>query len=387
MNFLKKPKRLDAPSEAEQPLTNPAVQAEVAPQPAEGAAAIGTDVLQTAQQAAQQAITKGTQGLNAAFVQVKQTGKTAQQVSQQLSVDSLKRLQSLQGSVGSSIHNQSQQPIKAVGQALTHWQTEIAALGTSGMGVANALKDLPRTAQALAEEMPKLARRLKTAGTRLGDAPRSDADVMALLDKIPGTSKLGAKEIDIRTFLSDKHGSHIHAHAKGGGNGAKNIVWEVGADNVRRGARTITGKEQLYIRFHNATDSVLRNSTTIAKLGLATTGTAVLTQAIVTALAYTLDLHRGDITVKEFKDRIKEAAISAGIATPVFFLIFIAVTALVPEVAVILAAPAVVAGFNGLFGVGIALPIIQSLIRHVKADSPSGEIEAQDETLALPQAE
>lgn len=130
----------------------------------------------------------------------------------------------------------------------------------------------------------------------------------------------------------------------------------------------MTGQEQLYIRFYNAIDSILKNSTTIAKLGITATGTAVLTQAVITALAYTLDLHRGDITVEEFRDKIKEAAISAGISTPIFFIIFVAVTALFPGVTVVLSAPAVVAGFNALFGVGIALPIIQSLIRHAEAD-------------------
>ena len=267
-----------------------------------------------------------------------------------------------------TVYNQSQQTLKATAQALADWQEELAGLGTSGMVVANALKDLPRTAQALAEEMPKLARRLQTAGTRLGDAPRTDADVMGLFDKIPGSSKLGASEWDLRVFLSDKHGSHIHPHSKGGSNEAKNILWEVGTDNIRRGARNMSGSEQLYIRFYNAIDSILKNSATVAKLGITATGTAVLTQALVTALAYTLDLHRGEITVDEFRDKITDAAIAAGIATPIFFVVFIAVMALFPEVVVVLSAPAVVAGFNTLFGVGIALPIMQSLIRHVEAD-------------------
>jgi hypothetical protein len=262
----------------------------------------------------------------------------------------------------------TQQRLTAASEALAQWQTEIAALGTSGMAVTSALKNLPRTVQALAEEMPKLAQRLQRAGTRLGDAPRTEADVMELFNKIPGTAKLGANERDIRVFLSDKHGSHIQPHSKGGSNGASNILWEIGADNIRRGARPMSSQEQLYIRFYNAVDSVLKNSTTIAKLGLATTGTAVLTQAIVTALAYTLDLHRGDITVEEFRGKITEAAVSAGIATPIFFVIFVTVMALFPGAAAVLAAPAVVAGFNALFGIGIALPIVQSLIRHINAD-------------------
>lgn len=109
----------------------------------------------------------------------------------------------------------------------------------------------------------------------------------------------------------------------------------------------------------------------------------MLTQAVVTALSYTLDLHRGDITQEEFKQLITEAAVSAGIATPIFFVIFIAVMALFPEVAVILSAPAVVAGFNALFGIGVALPIIQSLVRHVEADGFGGELKTQYEAAIL----
>lgn len=289
------------------------------------------------------------------------------------------RLNAAVESAQQSAESTQQQLSAAVKGALSDWQSEIAALGTSGMVTANALKDLPRTAQALADEMPKLARRIQTAGTRLGDAPRTDADIMGLFNKIPGTSKLGTSEWDIRVFLSDKHGSHIHPHSKGGSNGAKNIVWEVGADNIRRGARTMTEGEQHYIRFYNAVDSILKNSTTIAKLGVTATGTAVLTQAIVTALSYTLDLHRGDITQVEFKGKVTEAAISAGITTPIFFVIFIAVMALFPEVVVVLSAPAVVAGFNTLFGVGIALPIIQSLVRHIEADGFGSELKTQYE--------
>lgn len=261
-----------------------------------------------------------------------------------------------------------QQGFVAIGDNLE--QTKIAALGlgASGIAIADALKDLPKTAAELAREMPKIAYRLQNrAGLRLGDAPRSDADVMQLFDKIPGTSKLGANETKIREFLADKHGSHIISRKDGGSNGADNILWEIGTDNIRRGARTMTGGEQVYIRFYNAVDSIVKNSGTIAKLGITATGTAILTQMIVTALSYVLDLHRGDITVEEFRDRIVQAAVSAGIATPIFFVIFIAVMALLPEFAILLSAPAVVAGFNALFGVGIAIPIMQSLLRHVEA--------------------
>lgn len=266
------------------------------------------------------------------------------------------------------------------------WQGAIATLGTSGMLTANALKDLPRTAQALAQEMPKIARRMQAAGVRVGEMPRGDADVMAMFNKIPGTSKLGANERDLRIFLMDKHGSHIFPHSKGGSNGAENVVWELDVHNIARGAETMTGGEQLYIRFYNAVDSILKNSTTIAQLGLATTGTAIATQAIVTAVAYTLDLYRGDITAEEFRDKIVAAAVTAGIATPIFFLILVAAIALIPEMVIILSAPAVVAGFHVLFGVGIALPIIQSVMRHLEAGGFGEAAKAQYE-VALQQGE
>ncbi|WP_256973307.1 hypothetical protein [Nostoc sp. T09] len=48
-------------------------------------------------------------------------------------------------------------------------------------------------------------------------------------------------------------------------------------------------------------------------------------------------------------------------------MVLVAVLALFPEFTVILSAPMVVAGFNSLFGVSIAVPIIQSLLRHTQA--------------------
>jgi hypothetical protein len=268
-----------------------------------------------------------------------------------------------------------EQHLQPIAQTFEEWKTQVMGLGTAGVTIAEALKDLPRTAEELAREMPNVAGRLKNrAGLRVGDAPRSDADIMHLFEKIPGTSKLEASEYNVREFLSDKHGSHIKSRVHGGSNGADNIVWEVGADNLKRGARNMSGGEQVYIRLYNAADSLLKNSATIAKLGLATTGTAILTQALVTAASYALDLYRGEITVEEFKDRIVEAAVSAGIAAPIFFVILIAVLALFPEFALILSAPAIVTGFNALFGVGIATPIIQSIVRHIQAGGMGQEI-------------
>ncbi|MEH2065631.1 MAG: HNH endonuclease [Nostoc sp.] len=241
-------------------------------------------------------------------------------------------------------------------------------VAASSMVMADALQNLPKTAAELALEMPKIANRLRyRAGVRVGDLPRSDADVMKLFEKIPGTSKLGGKEYTIRQFLRDKHGSHINPRSQGGSNAADNILWEVGADNLHRGAKVMTVGEQFYIRVYNAVDSIVSNSATIAKLGITATGTAILTQVVVTAISYSLDLYRGDITVEEYKKLIFEAARAAGIATPIVFLILVAVLALFPEFTIILSSPLVVAGFNSLFGIAIAVPIIHSLVRHVQA--------------------
>ncbi len=110
---------------------------------------------------------------------------TAAAVKQQVNQTTAKGTIELSAAVESAkqVGESTQQQLStAAGQAISNWQSEIAAFGTSGMAVANALKDLPHTAQALAEEMPKLARRLQTAGTRLGDAPRTNADIMGLFE-------------------------------------------------------------------------------------------------------------------------------------------------------------------------------------------------------------
>jgi uncharacterized protein YoxC len=262
----------------------------------------------------------------------------------------------------------AQQGFQTVQNISKAFETTAISVSTSSLSIAEALQKLPSTAAELAVEMPKIANRFRyRAGLRTGDLPRSDADVMKLFEKIPGTSKLGANERTIREFLSDKHGSHIIPRSQGGSNGANNILWEVGADNLRRGAEVMTVGEQFYIRVYNAVDSIVSNSGTIAKLGITATGTAILTQVIVTAISYSLDLYRGDITVEEYKSLVLEAAKVAGIATPIVFLVLVAVLALFPEFTVVLSAPIVIAGFNALFGMSIAMPIVQSLLRHAQA--------------------
>ncbi|WP_243458482.1 hypothetical protein [Nostoc sp. UIC 10630] len=145
----------------------------------------------------------------------------------------------------------AQQGFQTVQNISKAFETTAIGVTTSSVAIAEALQNLPSTAAELAVEMPKIAYRLRyRAGLRTGDLSRSDADVMKLFEKIPGTSKLGANERTIREFLSDKHGSHIIPRSQGGSNGADNILWEVGADNLRRGAEVMTVGEQFYIRVY-----------------------------------------------------------------------------------------------------------------------------------------
>ncbi|MBW4600520.1 MAG: hypothetical protein KME29_13215 [Calothrix sp. FI2-JRJ7] len=75
--------------------------------------------------------------------------------------------------------------------------------------------------------------------------------------------------------------------------------------------------------------------------------------------------------------------VRTGIATPIFFLLFIIVLALIPELTVLLSAPVVVAGFNALFGMSIALPIVQSVIRHIEAGGFGEEIASEYKKLSF----
>ncbi len=242
------------------------------------------------------------------------------------------------------------------------------SLGVTGSQFAVALSALPQNVADLAREMPTIAGRMKWAGVRGTGSGRCDADACKLFNKIPATSKLGRDpKSAIGQFLKDKHASHIKAHRHGGSSDASNIVWEFGPANIARGARTMTDGERVFIRVHNALGSILHNSGTLARMGLKVTILATLSQVMVVALAYSLDLYRGDITVEKYKELILETAKSVGLTTPVFFLLFVAVLALLPEFAVLLSAPVVVAALSALSGASMATPIIQSLIRHTEA--------------------
>ncbi|NDJ17554.1 HNH endonuclease [Myxacorys almedinensis] len=277
-----------------------------------------------------------------------------------------------------TIEQWTQDSSAVINQTAQQASNTAASLGATGAHLATALAALPQTVEELAREMPKIAQRLKSAGVRSTDLPRSDAEIMKLFDKIPATSKFGRDpQTTIRQFLSDKHGSHIIPHSQGGSNAANNIVWEVGIDNIRRSAQAMTSGEQVYIRIYNAVDSIVRNAGAIAPMGITVTFTATLTQVIVTAIAYSLDLYRGDMTIEEYQQLILETAKSVGLSTPIFFLVFIAVLALFPEFAVLLSAPAVVAGFNALLGLSVATPIIQSLTRHTEAGGFGEEASSQ----------
>ena len=197
---------------------------------------------------------------------------------------SKKRLPSAPDTVGSDtqISNSATEApncsvVETINETAQNVNSATIGLGITGSHFSLALAALPQNVADLAREMPNIVGRLKRAGVRNTDLPRSKADILKLFDSIPATSKLGRDpQTTIWQFLKDKHASHIKPHSHGGSNNASNIVWENGVDNIRRGARTMTEGERVCIRVHNALGSILRNSGTIARMGLEVTLLATL---------------------------------------------------------------------------------------------------------------
>ena len=53
---------------------------------------------------------------------------------------------------------------------------------------------------------------------------------------------------------------------------AAQAIAKIALDNLQRGARVMSGGEQIYIRFYNAVDAIVKSSGAIAKLGITATG-------------------------------------------------------------------------------------------------------------------
>ena len=353
------PRQLEAGTQS--PEVTEVIEVEVIAVEAEDSTSNSPAFLKQIRLAARQKLSEGKQSVNAAALNLKKVGEAAHTTSESLAVVGKDKWET----VKDKTQEQSQQRLQWAKQFIP---AGITSLGQSTVAIADAFKDVPTEFFELMNEMPKVARRMQRAGVRPKDGIfRSDADAMALFNKIPGADKLNANQENIRRFLSTRDGSHIRSRQQGGGIGADNIVWELKAANRARGAKVMTMEEQVKIAFRNGAESLTRNSKTILGISARAAGTAALIQALVTALSYTLDLHRGDITQKEFAEKITLAAVSAGLATPVFVILFIVVTAMCPAVVPLLSAPLVVAAFNGLLGISIVTPIAQSLARHTKA--------------------
>ena len=303
----------------------------------------------------------------------KKVGEVANITSEALIVAGKGKLKTLKGKTC----DESQQRIEWAKQLIS---PGVTSLGQSAIDTASAFKGLPLEFFELMKEMPKIAKRMRKAGVRHKDGVfRSETDAMKLFNKIPGADKLHSNQENILKFLDARDGSHIKPRQQGGGISADNIVWELKEGNRARAANLMTPEEQIKIAFQNGAESLTRNSKVILRMSAKAAGTAALIQALVTALSYTLDLQRGDITRKEFAEKIALSAASAGLATPVFVILFIAVTAMCPAVVPLLSAPLVVTAFNGLLGIGIVTPIVQSLARHTKAGGFGDEVKTQYE--------
>ena len=106
-------------------------------------------------------------------------------------------------------------------------------------------------------------RKFVYAGTR-GSA-RSLKEANKVFKKIPFSIRASG---NTEQFLKDKHWSHKIAYSNGGTNSAVNGVWEKGKNNISRGNKKMTSKENLLISTGNHLSGLAYASKHCALIGL-----------------------------------------------------------------------------------------------------------------------
>lgn len=225
--------------------------------------------------------------------------------------------------------------------------------------VATSLQGVPQDFAELLREMPKVAKRTKRAGVRVGEQLRSNAEAFKLFQKTPGATLMDATEQKVRTWLGNKHGSHIQSHAHGGGNNSSNIFWELGKVNLARGKFDTSRFELVCSRLYNAAEGVVQNSSTIAKLGLQSSAVAVLIDSLVEAELHAMDLAAGEISIEEFLSYIQESATRTAISAAAFYTLTVIAISVFPELVPILSTPALVTASQVVLGTRLALPLLR----------------------------
>lgn len=222
------------------------------------------------------------------------------------------------------------------------------------------LRGVPQDFQELLREVPQVAQRLKyRAGLRSGEMARSEAEVLRLFRKVPGATLMQASSQTIRQFLANKDASHIVSHQNGGSAQASNIFWELKGINRARGARNTTWFALLRSTLASGAEAVVRNSATIAKLGLTATAIATLVDVIVEAELQSIALAQGAITVDEFLTRLQQSAQRTALTTAAFYMLTVLAISMVPGLVPIFTAPALVTASQILLGSRLALPLLR----------------------------
>ena len=225
--------------------------------------------------------------------------------------------------------------------------------------IIQSLKNVPNDFTELLQEMPVVARKAKYAGIRRGEKLRSNLEAFKLFQKIPGSVLMESNQKKVHTWLKNKHGSHIQSKFNGGSNHSDNIFWELGKRNMARGAKNTTHYDLLLSRIYNATESVVQNSSTIAKLGLKSTATAVLIDALVETTVQLVALTNSKIDIDDFLAQLKNSAKKTAMSTVAFYTLTVIAISICPELVPILSTSKIVAVSQVILGTRLALPLLE----------------------------
>lgn len=105
---------------------------------------------------------------------------------------------------------------------------------------------------------PGIARRLKYSGLRAGN--RNLEQMQQMFEKIPSSYRVGNEFektlVTIEIWLSTRHGSHIKSYCHGGSGNPENIIFEDKIKNWQRGAKDMTIRELITIKYDNLIDNI-----------------------------------------------------------------------------------------------------------------------------------
>lgn len=157
-------------------------------------------------------------------------------------------------------------------------------------------------------------RRYFTMGVRNGQ--RSLADATRMCRKVPAPIRANGPQA-VNAWLADKHGSHRIPHAAGGTSAARNTMIESARANQQRGARPMSGMDEMRIRAANAVDGARALAPRIGAAGRVAGGGAgvgALALSVPEAVCQTRNVRNGDATVGQAAAEVgKSAALGAGV--------------------------------------------------------------------------